>query len=235
MWSYYGAKTNVVNWYPKPKFDKIIEPFAGSARYALKYFDREILLVDKYETIIKIWQWLQKCSPDDIRKLPRMKQGEHVDNFIWDCQEAKDLMGFVIGFITESPRKTGTIRLTQRPNHVNYTLNRIANNLYKIKHWEIKCDTYENIPNQNATWFVDPPYQFGGHCYKESSKNIDFESLKNWCISRTGQIIVCESSKATWMDFKLIGSHKTRTGFQKEAIWSNFKTDYDAIQQSLLF
>lgn len=48
MWSYYGAKTNLVGYYPKPKYDRIIEPFAGSARYALKYFDRDILLIDKY-------------------------------------------------------------------------------------------------------------------------------------------------------------------------------------------
>lgn len=54
MWSYYGAKTNVINFYPRPKHDKIIEPFAGTARYALKYFDRDILLVDKYEVITKI-------------------------------------------------------------------------------------------------------------------------------------------------------------------------------------
>ncbi len=59
MWSYYGAKTSIVDYYPKPKFDKIIEPFAGTARYALKYFDRDVLLVDKYDVIVKIWRWLQ--------------------------------------------------------------------------------------------------------------------------------------------------------------------------------
>ena len=66
MWSYYGAKTNVIDHYPPPKCDKIIEPFAGTARYALKYFDREVLLVDKYDVIVKIWKWLQLCSPSDI-------------------------------------------------------------------------------------------------------------------------------------------------------------------------
>ena len=52
MFSYYGSKSKVVDLYPRPKFDKIIEPFAGSARYALKYFDRDVLLVDKYEVIV---------------------------------------------------------------------------------------------------------------------------------------------------------------------------------------
>lgn len=37
MWSYYGSKTKLVDLYPPPKTDKIIEPFCGSAKYSLKY------------------------------------------------------------------------------------------------------------------------------------------------------------------------------------------------------
>ena len=29
MFSYYGSKSKIVHLYPTPKFDKIIEPFAG--------------------------------------------------------------------------------------------------------------------------------------------------------------------------------------------------------------
>ena len=61
MWSYYGAKTNIIDHYPPPKFDKIIEPFAGSARYALKYYDRDIILVDKYE-----WTGRFACDGKDL-------------------------------------------------------------------------------------------------------------------------------------------------------------------------
>ena len=70
MWSYYGSKANIVHAYPKPVFDKIIEPFAGSARYALRHFEKDVLLVDKYEVIVKIWKWLQTCSEGDILGLP---------------------------------------------------------------------------------------------------------------------------------------------------------------------
>lgn len=66
MWSYYGSKSKVINLYPPPKFGKVIEPFAGSARYALKYFDRDVLLVDKHDAIVKIWKWLQVCSKDGV-------------------------------------------------------------------------------------------------------------------------------------------------------------------------
>lgn len=64
MWSYYGSKSKVVHLYPRPEYGKIIEPFAGSARYSLRYFDRDVLLVDKYEVVVRIWKWLQHCSPD---------------------------------------------------------------------------------------------------------------------------------------------------------------------------
>jgi site-specific DNA-adenine methylase len=233
MWSYCGAKTNVVNWYPKPKHDKIIEPFAGSARYALKYFDREVLLVDKYDVITSIWLWLQTCSPDDILKLPRLKAGETLDSYTFDCPEAKMLMGFLVGYGLERPRVTATNKQTVRPNFINYSLKRIASQLFKIKHWEIINASYEAIPDQDATWFIDPPYQHGGQCYPMSSKHIDFEVLASWSASRSGQVIVCESMKADWMQFKPLISHKGRTGMQSEGIWSNETINHAHIQKKL--
>ena len=80
MFSYYGSKSKIVDYYPPPKYGKIIEPFAGSARYALKYWQNEVLIVDKNEYIIKLWKWLQKCSPDDIKKLPVLKKGDDIRN-----------------------------------------------------------------------------------------------------------------------------------------------------------
>ena len=70
MFSYYGSKSKIINKYPSPKFDKIIEPFAGSARYALKWWDRDVLLVDLYLVIIEIWHYLQAASKQDIMGLP---------------------------------------------------------------------------------------------------------------------------------------------------------------------
>ena len=70
MFSYYGSKSKIVNLYPPPKYSKIIEPFAGSARYSLKYFDRDILLIEKYEPLVKLWKWLQIATEKDIDNLP---------------------------------------------------------------------------------------------------------------------------------------------------------------------
>lgn len=235
MWSYYGAKTNLVDYYPGPKHNKIIEPFAGTARYALKYFDRDVLLVDKYDVIVKIWKWLQLCSIEDIKRLPHfVKPGQSLSDFNFDCDEAKCLIGFLIGFGMERPRKTSSVkRMVMRPNHVNFSLNRIAKNLFKIRHWNIQIGCYTEIENLKATWFVDPPYQIGGHCYVHGNKKIDFVSLSNWCKTREGQVVVCENTQADWMDFKPLGKHKGVRGMQNEAIWTNEKTIYDNKQQTL--
>ena len=162
MWSYYGSKTNIVDFYPKPLHDKIIEPFAGSARYALKYFEKDVLLVDKYDVITKIWKWLQLCSPEDVLSLPRFKKGENINEFSYDCEEQRFLVGFLVGFGFADPRKTASPRMRNRPNAMNYTIKKIASQLYKIRHWEIRLADYQEIANTRATWFIDPPYQFGG-------------------------------------------------------------------------
>lgn len=222
MFPYYGSKTNVVKYYPPPKYGKIIEPFCGSARYALKYWDREVIIVDKYEVLIGVWKWLQQCSPADVLKLPRLKYGEKLNRYKFDCPEALALMGFLTGFSAESPRHQVTIKLKQRPNFINFNLHRIAGDLHKIKHWDIRLGSFEEIENEEATWFIDPPYKhLGGDAYVESSKNIDFQYLKEWSLSREGQIIVCEGKSASWLDFQPIAKHRTRRGMQQELMFTN--------------
>jgi hypothetical protein len=235
MWSYYGAKTNLVNLYPKPKYNRIIEPFAGTAKYSLKHFESDVLLIDKYSVIIKIWKWLQECSPNDILKLPRrMKDTDTLDNINFDCEEQKLLMGFVIGCGAERPRIKATFRKTiDRPNHINYHLERIASSLFKIKHWEFVEGDYTMAPDQEATWFIDPPYKFGGHSYVMSNKNINYTELAEWSMERNGQIIVCENTKAEWLKFKPLIRQRGSRFSTTEAIWCNEKTVYDTTQQLL--
>lgn len=235
MWSYYGAKTNIVHVYPPPKYGKIIEPFAGTARYSCKYWDREVILVDAYPVIAAIWKWLQVCSKADIEKLPRFfKQGERIDKINFDCQEAKWLVGFLIGKGIERPREKVVDRITKiRPNAVNFQLKRIANSLEKIRHWQIVEGSYVDIPNQDATWFIDPPYQFGGNAYVVSNKKLNFPELAAWCKSRQGQVMVCENTKADWMNFKPMVLQKGSVAKTTEAIWTNFSTSFDMQQQKL--
>ena len=112
---------------------------------------------------------------------------------------------------------------------------KIADNLFKIKHWKIELGTYEELNNENATWFIDPPYQFGGHKYPCSNKKIDYTILRQWIEGRQGQVIVCENTKANWMNFLPLKEMRGSMFKTAEAIWTNHKTNYDAVQQTLQF
>lgn len=220
MWGYYGSKSKIVKRYPRPEYSKIVEPFAGTAQYSLLYWDRDVLLIEKYDVIVNLWKWLQICSKKDILGIRRLKFGESTDNFKWDCQEQKDLVGFIITGAPTMPKKTATKWKTIiRPNTQNYRLESIANNLEKIRHWEIKLGDYNSIKNQKATWFIDPPYVIGGEYYKHGSKSIDFSSLALWCRERKGQVIVCEAKGAKWLPFSPFTESRGNRGQHKEVIW----------------
>lgn len=234
MWSYYGSKTNVVNSYPHPIHSDIEECFAGYARYSLRHFEKNITLTDKYKVVTDLWKWLQLCSPHDILSLPRPIIGQTLNDFKWDCIEAKHLMGFIIQYGVASPGITPTaLKFKSRGNFINYTLNRISKELFKIKHWTIIEGSYEDRPMREATWFVDPPYQIGGHKYKHSNKKIDFSSLGRWCQELPGQVIVCENMEADWLPFVKLKNNHTQVKESVEAIWTNYHTHFNNEQQVL--
>ena len=232
MFSYYGSKGKIVDYYPPPKHKRLIEPFAGSARYSLKYFDRDVTLYDKYPVIIDVWKYLQQTSEKDILALPRLKRGEKFK----DHTQLSEIEKKFYGFITQagSTGERYTVGTMQGVN-VDADLKKIAKQLFKIRHWEIKLGCYTEIPNEEATWFIDPPYQFGGHEYKHSNKKINFTELGEWCKERDGQIIVCENTKANWLPFKPMLEMQGTMFKTTEAIYSNHKTNYDNEQILLQF
>lgn len=99
---------------------------------------------------------------------------------------------------------------------------RIANQLQHIRHWTIANKSYAEIENQDATWFVDPPYQVSGVRYRFNE--IDFDHLGKWCQSRQGQVMVCEQDGAAWLPFahfRTVKALEGRNGAKKskEVIW----------------
>jgi len=225
MFSYYGSKSKVVDLYPSPKFDKIIEPFAGSARYSLKYFDRDVLLVDKYDVIVKVWNCLQSASEADIMGLPEPEFHGDLDKY--NLAEGERLL---LGFLAN--RGSGVpCKLVNNYSDIASAKKNIAGQLFKIKHWKIQLGSYEDISNDDATWFIDPPYIVGGYKYRKNK--IDYSKLAEWCKTRSGQAIVCENTKATWLPFypmrEMNGAYSSTT----EAIWSNYPHDFQARQDGL--
>lgn len=218
MWSYYGSKYRLAPRYPKPRYNKIIEPFAGAAQYSLRHFERDVLLVDKYPVIIRIWRYLQQCSKKDILSLPNLSAGTKLDDLEWDCPEQRELMGFMIGRASRFSRNT--VSSWGRYHYISQR-EKIANDLFKIRHWKFRCCDYSEIENEEATWFIDPPYQFGGESYAMSSRKIDYKSLANWCKSRKGQVMVCENDKSDWLPWRVFGETNGVKGKTTEVIWTN--------------
>lgn len=218
MWSYYGTKKKLAKYYPEPECDIIIEPFCGAAQYSLfgNNWEKQIYLIDKYQVIIDIWKYLINVTSKEILSLPDMYENDSVDNYSQLSAEEKYLIGFSINNGSAQPK-----RKVKKFNNWNKTKIDIANNLYKIKHWKVKCDDYWNVKNVTATWFIDPPYQFGGEWYRISNKNFDYINLSDWCKERLGQVIVCENTKADWMKFVPLIDLKGQLHKTTEAMWYN--------------
>jgi len=175
-----------------------------------------------------------ECSPGDIMKLPRLKKGQDITQLGLDENEQL-LVGFMAAIGVGEPRKIVTdFAAVQMGENRKNKYKTIADQLYKIRHWEIRCGEYHEIENQNATWFIDPPYQFGGeHQYKFNNQQIDFERLRDWCLSRDGQTIVCENSLADWMEFHPLKGLHGANAKSIECIWTNVPTSFTSRQKKL--
>lgn len=216
MWSYYGRKKKIIKKYPKPEYDLIIEPFAGTASYAYEYWENNVVLIDCYPIIIRIWNYLKQANSKDILKLPDVENGEYIGNkYKWLSQEERWLMGFCINNASPMPKHTaGRMNF----NSWNKDKIRIANDLYKIRHWKFVLGDYKCLNSIEATWFIDPPYQFQ-KLYVHNK--INYRDLSEWCKDRKGQAIVCENYLANWMDFSPLTVLSGQRTKMMEVIWTS--------------
>jgi len=230
MWSYYGSKSKLVKYYPSPKYNTIIEPFAGAAWYSVTHRKNNVILNEKYDVVYNIWNWLiNEAESEEFLEDIVFHRGDRIYNIVPDKRkEYQDLVGFMSYRGGASPfNKIGKWACGSNNNEnaeatdIHKRLVEISQKVKEIKHWKVIHGDYRDLHDTEATWYIDPPYQFGGEHYKESADNIDFLELAEWCKSRKGQVIVCENTKADWLPFeplvKIYGSKKKST----EAIWLN--------------
>jgi site-specific DNA-adenine methylase len=218
MFYYYGRKEKVFKYYPIPKYDTIIEPFAGSAVYSLKNFNKNITILDKDEKIINIWNYLKLATSDEILSLPLLTNGQSLNDEKFQHLNTvqKDLISFFTNPSSAQPKRSvGKFNIWHEKNR-----KRLSEDVNKIRHWQILLGDYHDIPNQNATWFIDPPYQGnGGKYYKHGNKNIDYNELSEWVQNRNGQVIVCENSEANWLPFRPLKQLQGQRHKTVEVIW----------------
>lgn len=225
FFSYFGSKYRMAKYYPKPLYDVIIEPFAGSAGYSLLYHDKEVILYDNYEPVVMVWDYLIKASKKEILNLPLDNNGNKFckEYPVSDCnisQEAKILIGF---WLTESQTTSSRYPLSKSRGG-NWTEKKrymLSNQVELIKHWKIENKSFDLIDfDQKSTWFIDPPYIQAGKRYRNNI--INYKNLATWCKERQGQTVVCEQNGAKWLPFEPF--IKTSNGSNKkyeEVVWIN--------------
>ena len=205
FFSFYGAKWRLARRYPPPRHRRIVEPFAGSASYALHFPDREVSLFDLDENVATVWSYLIAARESEILSLPLIKPGQHVSE-LGLTHEARLLVGFWLNKASPAPRNIPSAWM-RRPDYASQfwgerVRHRIATQLQYIRHWKIRHGSYCSAPDCVATWFIDPPYQRKGSRYTCGSSSIDYPSLAAWSRSRPGQAIVCEQEGADWLQFR---------------------------------
>lgn len=219
MFPYFGAKGRIARLYPAPRWGRLIEPFAGSARYALLHRDRDVWINDLDPLIYRIWKYIQDASEADIEALPVLRAGESLDDFRWLSAEERSLVGFCLGYGQVSPRVTCT-DWADRKQRCLLLKKQILENRQYVRDWKITNLHYADLPDEDATWFIDPPYQHAKARYRYHCV-ADYDRLAAWCRSRTGQVVVCEGGGADWLPFRPFAEQQVCTGkMYQEVIWT---------------
>lgn len=225
FFSYYGSKWMLARHYPAPLHGTVVEPFAGSAGYALRHSERDVLLVDLNPVIAGLWRWLTKVSASDILALPA--DADSMDD-VHSCQEAKWLVGFWLGRAQRGPsrQRTPWARDGRWPMCFwgEGVRQRIARQVESIRHWRVVEGSYLDAPLSCSTWFVDPPYQRQGRSYLGASA-LDYSAIADWCRSLPGQVIACENAGAAWLPFETFRTARANSSRGKgrvshEVIWT---------------
>jgi hypothetical protein len=189
---YTGRKGRLATSYPKPRYDVVIEPFAGSMAYSLFHRPKMAVGLEVNKRVVDLWRRLCSMTLHEIRALQPPAVGEITTDLYWilasasysalDVRQLK-VTSFMAGRFEFQKRMT--IRhIGYAPNHIHYQFG---------DYWE--------APDIEATWFIDPPYEtITG--YGKGNDPLDYGDLAEWCISRRGQRIVCEGPAGTWLPFK---------------------------------
>lgn len=206
FFGFYGGKwRDALKHYPPPDHDTVVEPFAGSAGYAVRYAGRRVILGEIDPVIYGVWEYLISVKASEILAIPDVEPGQSV-NDLPIPQEARWLVGFWLNRGASRPRigPSAWMRDGIRPGSFwgERVRQMIATQVDLVRHWEVHNTSYEDLPfSGKATWFIDPPYQKQGQHYRFGAARIDYPALGEWCRTRQGQVIVCENEGADWLPF----------------------------------
>ena len=217
LFKWFGSKWLSSKTLPAPKYDTIIEPFAGGAGYSLRHCERVAILAEIDPHISLLWQWLiHEATEQMIREIP-LNVSEGIDIRTLGLSDGQALL----------------LKSWQRTNNVGscwtispwgnkpgqWTANtraRVSEEIGAVKHWHFLANDGCAIirsPPIRGTWFIDPPYQFN-YQYR-STLPLDYDALASRVRKLEGQVIVCEAlsqktdARPTWLPFVDFGSRIT--------------------------
>ena len=229
FWRYFGAKWKSAPRYPAPLFDTIIEPFAGAAGYSLRHYRRRVVLVEKNPIVAGVWRYIIGAPERELAAIPDVT---HLDELpAWVPQEGRWLVGFRLCAGDSRPRSAASSMIL-RDGGTKMRI--VAEQAPLVRHWTVIEGDYASAPDEQATWFIDAPYQRAGARatapkdkgrvrYPHGADDIDFECLSWWARGRRGQVIVCENAGATWLPFRSLGTFGAAKpgGTSDEVIWTS--------------
>lgn len=208
LFKWFGSKWTASKHYPEPIHDTVVEPFAGSAGYALRHHGKKVVLAESNRQVLTLWRWLALDATESlIREIPiNVPEGTDIreigltggqelllkhwqrTNNVGDCWTVS-AWGNKPGQWTENTRS------------------RVASERHLVAHWEFHDDAFRVMRAMEgpATWFVDPPYRFN---YGYRSAPVDYEALGAIVRGLPGQVIACEAAcqktgaLPDWLPFK---------------------------------
>lgn len=169
--------------------------------------------------MIATWRYLIRVRAAELRSLPA--DVDCVDDHPHLTQEQRWLIGWWLYRGSTYPRRRASSLKARLPSSGPFwcerVRDRLAERVESIRHWTAEVRSYDHIPDEPATWFVDPPYQgrVGDHYARRFKEHY---RLGEWCRSRSGQVIVCEHHGADWLPFRPLGPTGRRN--YREVVWS---------------
>ena len=216
LFKWFGSKWLSSKTLPAPRFDTIIEPFAGGAGYSLRHSYKQVIICETDLNCHKLWHWLiNEATCEAIREIP-IKNLEGADIREMGLSEGQALL-------LKSWQRTNSIgncwTISKWGNGSGQwsanTRARLSNEVQFIKHWRLGRNATEPmavIGLEPATWFIDPPYQYN---FQYGANPLDYNALGQSVRKLRGQVIVCEAIDPKegrlpdWLPFKYFDSRPT--------------------------
>lgn len=218
LFKWFGSKWQSARRYPAPIGDSIVEPYAGSAGYALNYAEKSVMIFDNDPNLLRLWPWLiAEATEASVRDIPiGLPVGTDVRTLGLSDGQALLLKHW------QRTNNVGDCWTTSPWGHLpgQWTANtraRVSEEVGAVKHWVFSPELNPSLPR--STWFIDPVYLFN-YRYRNGA-DFDHSAVAQLVgsIAQDSLVIVCEAAEKStgrlpdYLPF--VASHQSVTSRRK--------------------